>query len=233
MLSRLAGQVNPLQHTLGQALLAKARFDKHSVKYNRDSGITPSWFVTGMCGSRKTRGDLFVKCDTRRNAETEVAAYHVARLSGLVDVAPCTVRRTARWARELAGSARTGMLVALCWSGYKEMHYESPSDVFVRRCRIFDRLIRNSDRHTGNMMTYGGHQVSVDHAISFGASTYSRDGMAVHPDDWHCVQRLRDSPILDLLVPLLGSLETQQFGQRLAALKKDGRRRGRDVRAQA
>lgn len=229
MLNRLTGQVNPLQHTLGQALLAKAKLDKHSAKYNDASGITPSWFVTGTCGSRKARGDLFAKCDTRRNVETEVAAYHVARLSGLVDVAPCTVRHTARWARDLAGSLRSGMLVALRWSDYEMLYYNGPSNVFARRCKIFDYLIRNNDRHEGNMMVHDGHEVSVDHAISFGAFSYTRGGPAVHPDDWHCVVRLRESHILDLLVPLLGGLETRLFGQRLAALEKNERRWSRNA----
>ncbi|KKM71839.1 hypothetical protein LCGC14_1426470, partial [marine sediment metagenome] len=91
MLSKLPPTIDPLKYTLGQVLLSSRKLRRTSFESNMKSGITSSWYGE----SAKVRGQtgkIFIKVDMIQNLRHEVAAYHVARLSGLVDVVPCTVR---------------------------------------------------------------------------------------------------------------------------------------------
>ena len=206
---------DPMGATVEQAILGKMHLRTADRVVNVDSGVCESWFMPASGAG--IRGQAFVKRDREEFAKREVAAYHVARISGLVDVAPCVVRPDTRWA---AGIPRVGMalVVAMCWTGYEQLRGEEPSNVYARRVRLFDYIIRNWDRHHGNSMLRGRHVVAVDHGFAFDDANTRTP--SVHCDDYECVRRLRRAGwrLLWLLNGLLDRSALNGFIQRLGAL---------------
>lgn len=93
------------------------------------------------------------------NKNAEVAAYIYSRLIG-TSLVPVTV------IREVDGML--GSLQAYIVSGktMKESNLQGDIRDFVVM-RYFDYLIRNADRNSGNVLTYEGRTVAIDHGLSF------------------------------------------------------------------
>jgi hypothetical protein len=206
---------DPMAATVEQAILGKVRLRTAKRVVNMDSGVCESWFVPA--GAAGIRGQAFVKRDREEFAKREVAAYHVARISGLVDVAPCIVKPDTKWA---AGTPHVNMalVVAMRWTGYEQLRDKEPTDAYSRRVRLFDYIIRNWDRHHGNSMLRGRHVVAVDHGFAFDDAVHRAPG--VHFDDYECIRRLRRAgwQLLWLLNGLLDRSALNGFIQRLGAL---------------
>ena len=225
MLSKLPPTVDPLKHTLGQVLLSTCKIKATNLKNNMKSGITRSWFAESTEVHGQV-GRIFIKRDTLVNINHEVAAYHVARLSGLVDVAPCTVRMIyglkKGWSEAADKPHNKKCVVQMYLRNYEQGGYETKnSKSFYKRCRLFDYLIDNGDRHEGNVMSLDNHYVAIDNAFGFSgrncASTPRFDyhwGKKFHVE----IERLRGSNILDLLVPLLNKTALKDFVSRLTAI---------------
>ena len=207
MLGKLPPTVDPLKYTLGQVLLSGCSIRRKAIEDNEYFGVSYSWFadVTKVKGQE---GRVFIKHDEVKNLNHEVAAYHIARLSGLVDVAPCTVRLVSVDLYDEGPGNRHKCVVSMFWNGYERGDSETDSAVaFMERCRLFDYLIDNGDRHPGNIMSNGDHNVAIDHAYGFstehcgGGPNPKRCKKAKNEAEY--IKNLRNSNILDLLVPLL------------------------------
>ena len=224
MLSKLPPTVDPLKYTLGQMLLSSCKIKGTNLENNMGSGITSSWFAKATKIHGQT-GKVFIKQDNFRNLQHEVAAYHVARLSGIVDVVPCTIRLVhglkERWAEETDKLHKGKCVVQLYLKNYERTESDTKqAKDFYRRCRLFDYLINNGDRHGGNVMSYGEHYVAIDNAFAF----FNNCNNGPQLDNLKFkkfsveIERLRSSPVLDFLMPLLDSEALKSFVKRIAAL---------------
>ena len=95
---------------------------------------------------------------------------------------------------------------------------------FYKRCQLFDYLISNGDRHGGNVMVFGEqHYVAIDNAFAFSDEHCMGGGPRLNNTKFTKfyleIERLRSSPILNFLVPLLDSSSLASFVKRLAAIK--------------
>ena len=225
MLGKLLPTVDPLKYTLGQVLLSGCKIERSKIEDNEYSGISDSWFADATKIKGK-EGRVFIKHDEAKNLNHEVAAYHVARLSGLVDVAPCTVRLVSVGPTYEGPGNRHKCVVSLFWNGYEQGESDTDSAVaFRERCRLFDYLIDNGDRHPGNIMSNGDHNVAIDHAYGFstehcGGGPNSKRYKRVK-DVAQYIKNLRNSNILDLLVPLLEPEWLNGFIKRLSSFPID------------
>ena len=221
MLSKLSN-VDPLLHTLGQALLSSCQIDSNNLENNMHRGVSFSWVADASCGDHQS-GRVFIKGDRHNYLRNEIAAYHVARLSGIVDVAPCTVRVVDHLTTNCEKLVTRECMVMMFLTGYETVSEKigaSASDMFKRRCRLFDFLIDNGDRHTKNMMVRDTHEVAIDHAFGFSEDNHIPKKFKMHEDDLKFVRQLRASPILDFLRPLLPPKSLINFVARLSLLPK-------------
>jgi hypothetical protein len=215
--------LDALECTTPQVLLKNSRVVDGSLDYNNMAGMSASYFVSVRYKGRKSTR-VFAKVDELGIARREVAAYHVARLSGLVDVAPCTIQNLKWLGKDIhTTKPKHVVLVEMMWpKEYKEIGHGYPSSKFGQRLRLFDHLIVNSDRHSGNMMfkkwARRKHEVAIDHGLCF---NYDRLGSyQVTAINYAYIERLRaDWLILELLEQLLTPSNFKDFVGRLQRIK--------------
>jgi hypothetical protein len=96
-------------------------------------------------------------------ASREAAAYDVAKLGGVDDMVAPSALRTVGGKPGVAISFQEGRVATLAHSG--EMWGIRDRD--VHRAAVFDYVIGNQDRHTGNWLVQRGRISLIDHDLSF------------------------------------------------------------------
>lgn len=125
-------------------------------------------FKTGDAGSMRSN------ISSGKEAEREVSAWEVAKVTGYEDIVPPTVFRTIDgekgslmkfWDGELARN----ILGKESYDGNRDLH----------RAAMFDYVIGNEDRHKGNWLIGNDKMQLIDHGLSFpnkGDFSYGKAG---------------------------------------------------------
>ena len=141
----------------------------------------------------------------------EVAAYETARLLGLRNVPPAVVRYLGRQ----EGSMQLWVEGARSESDRiaKGEAPASPSSMVYQKhmLRVFDHLIYNFDRNTGNILTDSKGQIwMIDHTRSFKASAGFPDGPEIvvcERDLWQRLKNLEPKVLKNRLAPHLSHIQ--------------------------
>ncbi len=154
----------------------------------------------------------------------EAAAYRLSRLLDLDRVPPTVVRKL----RGSHGSLQYWVHSSKVYKDWPAPPRTLDFTYDAARMRMFDRLICNPDRNSGNFMVdHGGHIVLIDHSRALSYDAHSRAAKKVTP-------ALFDGPLVDRLRTLeLGDLEEALEGlvarHRMKALLKERDRLIADV----
>jgi len=105
----------------------------------------------------------------RDSYTSQVAAYRLGRLLGMRNIPPTVLRRS----QNLAGSAQLWIEKAMTETERKERGIQPPDinlwNQLYCDMRVFDNLINNIDRNSGNMLFDSrGYLWLIDHTRSFG-----------------------------------------------------------------
>jgi hypothetical protein len=156
--------------------------------------------------------------------ESEIAAYELSRLLGLDAVPP-----TVPW--KLHG--RPGSLQIFIEQAHKGWHPEEPEkppdplwwQMEIEKLRVFDTLIRNTDRHVRNILVDANQVVWwIDHTRAFG-----REHDLLHPEEikrcerqlWQGLRDLDPQIVATRMAPYMGPEEVAALlarQERLVAL---------------
>ncbi|KKM73980.1 hypothetical protein LCGC14_1404880, partial [marine sediment metagenome] len=126
------------------------------------------------------------------------------------------------WAGASEKPSRKMCVVQMYLRNYERTESETKAArEFRERCQLFDYLINNGDRHGGNVMALGEHYVAIDNAFAFsgehgGGPAFSCLNLSLFREE---IERLRSSPILDFLMPLLSEDSLKRFVKHLVSLE--------------
>jgi hypothetical protein len=151
----------------------------------------------------------------RDSWRAQVAAYRVARLLGLANTPPTVSRRI----RGAEGSLQAWLEGAMTDTQRRERELRPPVWRLwfqqERVMRVFDNLIYNDDRHSGNMlMGADGNLWMIDHTRAFQLHDELRDPQLVTQLDrglWQRLQDLSDETLAGAVEDLLPRRDVNAF----------------------
>jgi hypothetical protein len=163
-----------------------------------------------------------------------VAAYRLARLMGLENVPPTVIRRI----EGTEGSVTLWIEDGTNLTSYRERDEGDPKTAYFNRqvfdMRVFDNLIDNTDRNSGNIFWTGDFDVwLIDHTRSMARSAelYRPDRLTrCSREMLERVERLDDAAVTSVLSPYLSKYEIKALLKRrdkvLATLRSNIKKMG-------
>ncbi|MEM1201630.1 MAG: hypothetical protein AAGN66_00225 [Acidobacteriota bacterium] len=190
--------------------------------YLEKDGVRADAIFRTVAASKHRTGGHLNRKQFRDHYAFEIAAYEVSRLVGLDHVPPATLRRI---------DGREGSVQLWVENATSETDRIERGDKPARPAhinfqkhmmRVFDHLIYNFDRNTGNILVDADHKVwLVDHTRSFKSSPEFPEGPPVvvcERSMWKHLRGIEETELRDRLRPYLESLELEATVERHRAL---------------